>query len=182
MYFDAKTITLKNGKTATLRGPVVQDAPELLAYLRATCAQTHFLMRYPEECTMTLEQEERFIQGILDSSSDLMIVCEVDGRIAGNCHLSFKRHIKTRHRAMVAIAQLEEYWNLGIGTALFTEMIAAAKNRGIEQLELEVIEGNARAMHLYRKMGFRVVGEKPNAIRLKDGTRLCEYYMVRELV
>lgn len=82
---------------------------------------------------------------------------------------------------MVAIALLSEYWNLGIGSALFQEMIAAARNRGIEQLELEVIEGNDRAMHLYQKIGFQIVAKKPNAIRLKDGTRLSEYYLILPL-
>ena len=39
--------------------------------------------------------------------------------------------------------------------------------------------GRARA--LYEKMGFRIAGIKPNAIRLKDGTYLNEYYMLREI-
>ena len=47
--------------------------------------------------------------------------------------------------------------------------------------ELEFIEGNTRARALYEKMGFRIAGIKPNAIRLKDGTFLNEYYMLREI-
>lgn len=130
---------------------------------------------------MTVEQEEKFIQNVLESPDDTMILCEVDGEIAGNCHLMRHNKIKNRHRAMVAIALVKKFWNLGIGTAMFEEMIAAARQQGIEQLELEVIEDNERAMALYKKMGFRVTGEKPNAIRLSDGTMLKEYYMVREL-
>ena len=64
---------------------------------------------------------------------------------------------------------------------MFQEMIRIAKEQGIEQLELEVIEGNKRAMALYEKMGFRVVSEKPNAIKLKDGTLLSELLMVKDL-
>lgn len=181
MRFPLKRMTLKNGEEAILRSPEVPDAAELLEHLKAVCAETDFLMRYPEECTMTLAQEEAFCRNTLESNYDLMILCEVNGRIAGNCHLTFKRHIKNQHRAMVAIALLSEYWNLGIGSALFHEMITAAKNRGIEQLELEVIEGNDRAMLLYRKLGFQVVARKPNAIRLKDGTSLSEYYLILPL-
>ena len=65
---------------------------------------------------------------------------------------------------------------------MFGEMLRLAKEQGIEQLELEVVEGNTRAMALYEKMGFRVVGAKPNAIRLKDGTMRKDFYMVKELV
>lgn len=86
------------------------------------------------------------------------------------------------HRASVAIAILGEYWNQGIGTRLFEEMIRIAQEReGLLQLELEFIEGNTRARHLYEKMGFRISGVRPNAIRLKDGTLLNEYMMIRRM-
>ena len=111
-----------------------------------------------------------------------MIVCLVDGKVAGNCQIVWKTGIKTRHRAQVAIALLKEFWNLGIGTAMFTEMIDIARsNPDIIQMELEFIEGNTRARALYEKMGFRITGVKPNAIRLKDGTLLNEYQMVRKM-
>ena len=32
-----------------------------------------------------------------------------------------------------------------------------------------------------KKMGFKITGVKPNAIRLKDGTLLNEYSMIREI-
>ena len=43
------------------------------------------------------------------------------------------------------------------------------------------MKGNTRARALYEKMGFRLTGVTPNAIRLKDGTLLNEYAMVREV-
>lgn len=184
MIYESKKITLKNGKTAIFRSPSpAGDAAEMLGYMKATASETPYLLREPEECTATAEQEEAYLQGVLDSKHNTMIVCEVDGKIAGNCQITFKNRLKNKHRAIVAIALLKEYWNLGIGTAMFRAMIRLAQERGgIEQLELEVLEGNENAMRLYEKMGFHVVGAKPNAIRLKDGTRLKEYYMIKELM
>lgn len=90
--------------------------------------------------------------------------------------------MKTRHRATVAIALLREFWNQGIGTRFFQELIyIAEENDNIIQIELEFVEGNSRARALYEKMGFRITGVKPNAIRLKDGTLLNEYSMVRKI-
>ena len=104
----------------------------------------------------------------------------MDGVIAGNCQVTWKKSIKTRHRADVAIALKREFWGLGIGTRLFEEMIRIAEaNENILQMELEFIEGNSRARALYEKMGFRITGMRPNAIRLKDGTLLNEYTMIR---
>ena len=48
----------------------------------------------------------------------------------------------------IAIAILKDYWNLGIGSAMFEELVAAAQNRGTEIMELVFIEGNDRARHL----------------------------------
>ena len=110
-----------------------------------------------------------------------MVVCFVEEKIAGNCMISFNSLIKTRHRAEMAIGILREYWSLGIGSAMFTELIRVAKERGILQLELDYIEGNDRAKGLYEKMGFREVGVKPDAIRLKAGKMLNEISMVKKL-
>lgn len=83
---------------------------------------------------------------------------------------------------MSAIALLKEYWNQGIGTRLFQELIRIAEeNPNLIQMELDFVEGNSRARALYEKMGFRITGVKPNAIRLKDGTLLNEYSMIREI-
>ncbi len=42
-------------------------------------------------------------------------------------------------------------------------------------------EGNTRARGLYEKMGFRITGVKPDAIRLKNGTLVNEYMMLKRL-
>ena len=57
----------------------------------------------------------------------------------------------------------------------------AKERRSVLQLELEFVEGNTRARALYEKMGFKITGVRPDAIRLKDGTLLDEYMMVRKI-
>ena len=181
MIFQEKQIQLRDGRTALFRSPNAGDAEQMLEYLMLTAGETPYLIRYPEECTETLEQEAAFLQKMNDSPIDMMIVCVIDGKLAGNCRLALHGRIKTRHRAGVAIALVKEFWELGIGTAMFEEMIHVAKGHGITQLELEVIDGNDRAMGLYRKMGFEIAATKPKAIRLKDGTLLDEHIMIKTL-
>lgn len=112
----------------------------------------------------------------------MAIACYIDGEIVGNCEISFRSGIKTSHRAGVAIAILKDYWNLGIGSAMFEELIGAAEARAeTEIVELEFLEGNDRARALYEKYGFMIVGERPNAFKLKDGRLLKEYFMQKEL-
>ena len=181
MIFESKTITLKDGRTAILRAATEADAAPAVEWLKQTAGETDFILRVPEEVTMTPEQEASFFQRVAESPYDMMIWCEVDGELAGNCHLSFFNKVKTRHRCTVAIGLTKKFWNLGIGSAMFREMIDLAENWGLLQLELEVIEGNTRAIGLYKKMGFQTVAATPNAIRLPDGTMLKEFLMVKSL-
>lgn len=181
MEYQSKTITLKDGRTALLRAVCKEDAEPMIAYMKTCYEQTPYLMRYSDEFTITAEQEATYLERQLVSPDVLMLVCEVEGKLAGNCQLDLNRWRKTRHRGQVAIALLKDYWGLGIGTAMFEEMIEKARQEKLEQLELEVIEGNQRAIGLYHKMGFVCTGEKPNAIRLEDGSSLKELMMVKVL-
>ena len=181
MLYPTTNITLKNGKKATFRSPRKEDAAELLGYLRQTAEETEFVLRYPEEVTMTVEQEETFIERINQSTNNYMIICVVDGKHAGNCSMQFHDKIKVRHRGEVAIALTREFWGMGIGTFMFEEMIRLASEHGASQLELGMVDGNERGLALYRKMGFREYGRLPNAFRQKDRTMRDEILMVREL-
>ena len=175
--------TLKDGRTALIRSPKDEDIQGVLDYLYVSSGETEFILRYPEECKKyTYDGEKNLFDRINNAENEAMLVCIVDGKVAGNCQITWSTGMKTRHRASVAIALLKEFWNQGIGTRLFQELIAIAEeNEQILQMELEFVEGNSRARALYEKMGFRITGVKPNAIRLKDGTLLNEYSMVREI-
>ena len=181
MYFPEKEILLKDGRTAVFRSPLPGDAEGMLHYLKNTAGETPYLLRTPEECTMTIAEEATYLESVAADPFDAMIICFVDGVLAGNCRLARKTRQKNRHRGVVMIALLKEFWNLGIGTIMFEEMIAIARQWDLMQIELEVIEGNTRAMALYEKMGFQITGATPDAIRLEDGTLLKEYIMVKKL-
>ena len=181
MLFTEKKITLKDGREAMLKSPCVEDAEKLLRYITISCGETEFLARYPEEWNITVEQEEAWASRIRSSPNTLAITCYLGGEVVGNCEITFRGGIKTSHRAVIAIAVLKDFWELGIGSAMFCELIAAAKARGTEIMELEFIEGNTRAQRLYEKFGFQIVCKKPNAYRFKDGSYHAEVSMQKYL-
>ena len=132
MIFEEKTIILKDGRTAILKSPCVEDAEKLLNYIKKSCSETDFLARYPEEWTTTIGQEEAWVNRLRSAPDTLGITCYVDGEDAGNCEISFRGDMKVSHRATIANAILKDYWNLGIGSAMFEELVSAAQNRGTE--------------------------------------------------
>lgn len=181
MIYSAKVFSLTDGTTVCLRSPTANDAEQMVAYLKTVCAETPFLTREPEEADIPLDKEEKILQRIADSTSDLMIACEIDGRIVGNANLNRMTRMRMRHRASVGVAIFREVWGKGIGSLLFSELIRIAKELGIRQLELEVVGGNDRARNMYERFGFTAIGEKPNAFCLQDGTVLSEVSMIKEL-
>ena len=181
MIFEEKIIALKDGRTAILKSPCVEDAEKMLNYIKKSCGETDFLARYPEEWNISVDQEAAWVNRMRNSDDALAITCYINNEVAGNCELRFMSGIKLSHRASIGIAILKDYWNIGIGTAMFDELVAEAEKHGTEILELEFIEGNDRAKALYEKYGFKVVGERPNAFKLKDGRIMKEYFMQKEI-
>ena len=177
MRFPEKTVTLRDGRTVTLRSPEGSDAAEMIRYMKTVNSETEFLIRSADESDIPEADERAFLCRTADSSNDLMITAFSGERVVGNCQIGFHDRKKTRHRAGIAIAIVSDFWGCGLGTALMKELIAAAIGHGVSQIELGFIEGNDRAKRLYENLGFQIYGEVPDAYRLEDGSSRKEYLM-----
>ena len=182
MKFAPRTITLKDGRSCTLRPTHPDDAAEMIAYMKQIAEETLFTLRTPEEVTFTLEQERDILGNLLEDQCSVMILAEVDGQVAGNCSISgmgYKSRI--RHRCSMAIALKKDYWNLGIGTAMISYLTELAKEIGFEQMELDVVADNERGIKLYEKCGFAETGKHLRALKYDDGTYADEIIMIKLL-
>lgn len=182
MIFKEKYLSIKNGRRALFRAPRVEDARDLIEHLTIVGGETPYLSSEPDEyAAMTVEAEEKWIKEHLEDPRQLVIVVEIEGKIVGTSNLRFFKQKTTRHRAEIGISIQRAYWSLGIGSALFTEMIQAAKEYGTKILELSFLEGNDRARALYERFDFHIVAEIPNAFWRSDGRVQKEYRMQKIL-
>ncbi|MFC5396631.1 GNAT family N-acetyltransferase [Bosea vestrisii] len=69
----------------------------------------------------------------------------------------------------------------GLGQALLCAHMAQLAARGTARLFLEVEEGNAPAIGLYRRLGFDTVGRREGYYPKPDGSRVAALVMRREL-
>ena len=172
----------KIGRTVVLRNAEVTDAKGLLDYMRITTAETPYLIREPEEVTMTMVQEEAFLKSKIEAERELLMVAEIDGRHIGSSSLMqimpYKRYV---HRCSLAIALYLEFCGTGIGELMMQELLEVAKQAGYEQAELEVITGNDRAIALYEKLGFERHGHLPRNMKYKDGSYVDAEWMMKDL-
>ena len=195
MRIKPREYKLQDGKILTVRSVEGEDAAAYAACRQKTYRETYFLARYPEESEADLEKMRvglakcaesplNFEVGAFCAESPLNF--EVGAfcgeEVVGALGVSQVRpHLKYRHRAMMGISLLKEYWGCGLGSFLMQIAVEQAATNGFEQLELGVFEDNARAIALYEKFGFEKYGVSPRAFKLKDGTYRDEIIMVRML-
>lgn len=179
MRINEETITLKDGRSLTLRSPSESDAQALLDYLKVTAQESPYLTSYPEEIDFTIEKEKEIINNNLNSEKAAWFLVFDGDKAVGNCSLNPPgQRLKVRHRGGIGIAIEKAYCGCGLGTILMKKALEKAKEVGLEQVELGVYDGNEKAISLYRKLGFKECGRIPNAFRYKDGTYRDEIIMV----
>lgn len=83
--------------------------------------------------------------------------------------------VLTRHAAdeeeLLLIGVIPDFRRRGLGEALIDLLFAQARSRGVRRIFLEMRRGNP-AIHLYEKVGFEPIGQRPNYYRLTNGERV----------
>lgn len=158
------------GHEILMRPPVPDDAEKMIEGLKLVCDETDYLGRYGDEIKMTTEEERKYIEDMTSSKSNISVVVFCDGEYIGDCSVTGGTCDRLKHRG-----------TLGIGTLLMENILNEAKERGFEQIELEVATKNERALALYKKFGFQICGTLPHHMKYRDGTYTDMYYMVKML-
>lgn len=177
-----KTAQLKDSRTCLLRNGDAVDGADVLAVFNQTHAETDYLLTYPDENSMTEEQESSYLAEAAASPNAIEICAIVDGKIVGTAGFSpVGSAEKLRHRAEVGIAILNGFWGLGIGRALMYACIDCARQAGYAQLELDVVAENTAAITLYQTCGFVEYGRNPKGFRSRTAGWQTLVLMRKEL-
>lgn len=175
-------ISLKNGKTAILRNGTQDDGEAVFENFNLTHAETDYLLSYPDENSMTAEEEGEFLAEKAASEREIEIVAIVDGEIVGTAGIeAIGAKYKVCHRAEFGIAIAKDYWGLGLGKALTQACVACARKAGYAQLELDVVAENESAIALYKSIGFVEYGRNSRGFRSRISGYQELVYMRLEL-
>ena len=82
---------------------------------------------------------------------------------------------------LLLIAVRPEARGVGVGRALLTSAVADAGDRGMSEIFLEMRDGNAAALALYRAVGFVEVGRRRDYYRGTGGERFDAITMRRRV-
>jgi RimJ/RimL family protein N-acetyltransferase len=164
------TMTLRDGRTATLRHAVAGDAASLVEFVHCIDSETDFLTRYPGEFKMTVEAEREFLRKNLDEPGMLNFIVELEDVLVGSGHIRGHSGQRFAHHAELALAVRQPWWRLGIGRRMMGFMIADCRSRGLHKVWLQVFDHNPNAIVLYESMGFEHENRSRGEVRRADGT------------
>ncbi|SFQ47949.1 Ribosomal protein S18 acetylase RimI [Lachnospiraceae bacterium XBB1006] len=182
MFYRTLEVTIKDEKKVALRSVRPEEAEKVLNCLKKFSGQTRFLTRTPEEITMTVDDERKYLENRLDEKGAVQIGAYLDDQLVGLGSIwGVGGTSRNAHRCEVGISLDEEYWNLGIGSRMMESLIDVAQRVGYEQMELHVLSDNEQAIHLYEKYGFEKCGTVPNAYKDSDGMQHDEDTMIKNL-
>ena len=171
------TAVLKNGRIATIRMAVPDDAERITDFVNLVGSEKRFVLR--ERATWTIEEERKTLAAA-DGIGSIFLVAEVAGRLSGVLDIARGRSPKNTHVAEFGMACHPDCRRVGLGTALIGRAIDWARLAGVRKVNLEVFATNKGAVALYRRLGFEVEGRRKREF-LIEGREVDGLLMARWL-
>jgi RimJ/RimL family protein N-acetyltransferase len=158
------------GDRVEIRPAVESDAEGIIAYATLLFASTDQVLTTPEEYVMTIEDEKKWINGFAKQPAALLLVAEYDGKVVGLLDFCTRPRRKAAHSGELGISVHPDYQGQGIGKTLLSVLLDWAKeHKQVEKVFLNVFATNAKAIALYKKLGFIEECRQVNAIKQPTG-------------
>lgn len=158
----------RDGRRFLLRPAHERDAAGVVALQDSVAAEGGLIAAAPGSRSVV---EEVVSHDALLAGGGLSIVVEVEGALAGHLEVRRGTDSHTAHRGELAIIVGNEYRGQGLGRLLMETAVEWSRAVGLATLSLAVFSTNARAISLYRAVGFVSAGSGPTRIRTHDGER-----------
>ena len=175
-------IKLRNGEILTITSPTLDDAQQLADYANTIRYESRFITMSEEDELSTKTSQEKWVQSTLNNNRSVIFSAKINNKLVGSGNLGPKSNkARLTHRCDMGVSVLKEYWGLGIASEIMKVIIEKAKEIGFEQIELQVVEENAPARHLYKKFGFYETGIN-HGMKYADGTYAKLILMQKDLI
>ncbi|CAG9623440.1 GNAT family N-acetyltransferase [Sutcliffiella rhizosphaerae] len=162
-----------------IREAVFGDAAQIIDHSKKVFKEGRNLLTTPEEYTITLEEEVEWLKNNKEKNQ-LVLVAENASEIVGMLNVTRGSRKRVSHICFLGISIQSAYCNNGLGSEMLLKMLEwAKKDKHIEKVSLEVFSHNERAIHVYKKLGFKVEGLKEKHVKFEDGTYSDELLMAQ---
>jgi L-amino acid N-acyltransferase YncA len=105
-----------------------------------------------------------------------------EGRVIGTCYLRANRPGPGGHVANAGFMVAADQGARGVGQVLCEHALTKARERGFQAMQFNfVVAANTRAVQLWQRMGFEIVGRVPDAFQRPDQGMSDALVMYRRL-
>jgi ribosomal protein S18 acetylase RimI-like enzyme len=160
----------------SIRPLSLRDVDALVDLHRATAAAPGGLARTPDEIDAAYASAF-----VAKSAASGVALGAWDGdALAGEIHAARMGIAQFAHVLTDLTVAVHPGWQgRGVGSRLFRALFAAAADLApkVERIELMAREGNADAIRLYERLGFKVEGRFVGRVRMPDGSTEADIAM-----
>ena len=169
-------MNLTNGQNASLSWVKKEDVPQIIQVLNSIIREAKYWL---DEKELTNLETEQYIE-MGNKTGMHYLVARIEGKIVAGAVLS-PGSGKEAHVAQFCVFIHKDFRDLGLGTILTKELIKVAEKSGLESIQLFTFSTNKRAIHVYKKCGFKTCGKLTRGIKFSDGTYADRIIMERLL-
>ncbi|MDA3814197.1 MAG: GNAT family protein [Candidatus Cloacimonetes bacterium] len=162
------------GKKCYLSPINVEDADQYCVWLNDIEISSN-LLTFGQQ--LSLEREKVILQDMIKNNSQIFAIIDSDSdKLIGNCSI-FSISERNRKAEVGIFIGDREYWSKGYGSEALSLLIDYGFNvLNLNNIMLEVFNYNKRAIHSYKKVGFKEIGRRREAI-IFGGEKHDEIYM-----
>ena len=162
------------GKKCYLSPINVEDADQYCIWLNDLEVASNLLI-FDQQ--LNIEREKLILQDMIKNGAQIFAIIDADSdKLIGNCSL-FRINERNRKAEVGIFIGDKEYWSKGYGTeALFLLIDYGFNILNLNNIMLEVFGFNKRAIKSYKKVGFKEIGRRREAVIIA-GKKHDEIYM-----
>lgn len=170
----------KKGNEVLFRMAMLGDLSEMTEYINTLSKEDTFVRKSGE--LMTLEDEMEYLRSIIGrmEKKNCVKICAISGgKIVGLLDVR-RDDFRSKHIGVLGISIRSGHREEGIGTEMMKLADECARKMKLKAIELRVYAPNTHAIRLYKKSGYRKVGQVPNRAFF-HGEYIDEIIMYKEL-
>jgi GNAT superfamily N-acetyltransferase len=153
-------VTLRDGSTVQIRSITQKDEKQLLEFFRSLSSESKWVRFFTRRKNTVFIDDVNKVEDINDIQTDGLIAIDRErNRIIG--HATYI--ILESGQAEAAFAVTDDYQGRGLGTVLFIKLAQAARSRGLQIFEAEVMPVNQTILNGFQNNGFQISTTQPQA-------------------
>lgn len=147
---------LKNGNELLIKQANESMVDDILAYMEVIGGESHNLTFGAHEFKITREEELAMIAHAASTDGCYFLCGYLDNELVSLLNLQRFAKKRMAHRAGIGLSVRKHQWCNGIGRAMLEEAIRYAISiDDLDFIDLEVLDDNVGAIHMYEVLGFK---------------------------